>query len=212
MKLFDLLKPHLKEPKGVISDNEMVLLNRRDFLYSETSAAASFLNLFNAGRVTYEMYSIVDCLHSILCKLREPTEVRVYQMSPSMTLPSLATSVFVGSLIRTVKIHAPRGCQKLKPTDHFSAELLSRFEGQLDSGLAMSDIGDTDDVVDILFCNASNEAEVSSALKAFENVRRGFIVIKGYGRYNAPNCGDIILSARLNVHCSLAGFGICIAI
>jgi hypothetical protein len=91
--------------------------------------------------------------------------------------------------------------------------LVQRFETQLNSNLTMADIGNGDvNTIDILFCNASNEAEVSSGLKSFEKVKRGFILIKGYGRNKAPNCGEIILSARLNVHCTLAGFGFTSAI
>lgn len=212
MKLYDLVKDRLKDPQGVISDNEMVVLNRRDFLYSETSAASAFLRLFNAERVTYEMYSIIDFVHATVCKVRPPTEVRIYQLSQSMTLPSLAASVLVGDLASNVRIYAPRGVQGIQATDPFAQTLARRFESQLNSGLAMADLGLGEDAVDILFCNASNEAEVSSGLKSFERVRRGVILIKGYGRAKAPNCGEIILSARLNVHCSLAGFGFCAAI
>jgi hypothetical protein len=212
MRLFDLIKDKIKDPQGVISDNEMILLNRRDFLYSETSSGAGFLKLFRAERVTYEMYAIIDFIHSGVCKVQKNTEVRVYQLSQSMTLPSLAVSALVGDMSAGVRIHAPRGVQKTDPKDSFALEILQRFNAQLDTGLAMGDIGEREEAIDILFCNASNEAEVSSALKAFERVRRGFILIKGYGRNKAPNCGEIILSARLNVHCSLAGFGTCLSL
>jgi len=212
MKLYDLIKDRVKDPQGVISDNEMVVLNRRDFLYSETSTAGAFLKLFNADRVTYEMYSIIDYVHAAVCKVRQPSQVRVYQLSQSMTLPSLAVSAFVGDMATKVSIHAPRGVQGIQAKDPFAQDLARRFESQLNSGLAMGDLGSSEDAIDIMFCNASNEAEVSSGLKSFEKVRRGFILIKGYGRAKAPNCGEIILSARLNVHCTLAGFGICTAI
>ena len=209
MKLFDLIKDKLKDPQGVISDNEMLLLNRRDFIYSETSSGANFLNLFHAERVTYEMYAIIDFIHSGVCKVQNTTEVRVYQLSQSMTLPSMAVSALVGDSSGGIRIYAPRGVQAVNPRDPFAGDLLLRFKANLDTGLAMGDIGQNEKAIEIIFCNASNEAEVSSALKAFERVRRGFILIKGYGRIKAPNCGEIILSARLNVHCSLAGFGIC---
>lgn len=211
MKLYDLIKDRVKDPQGVISDNEMVVLNRRDFLYSETSTAGAFLKLFNADRVTYEMYSIIDFIHSAVCKIRPPTEVNVYQLSQSMTLPALAVSAFVGDMASDVRIHAPRGVQGIQTKDEFGKAIVGRFEQQLSSGLAMGDLGIHTNSVEILLCNASNEAEVSSGLKAFEKAKRGFILIKGYGRAKAPNCGEIILSARLNVHCTLAGFGICSA-
>jgi hypothetical protein len=212
MRLYDLIKDRLKDPQGVISDNEMVVLNRRDFLYSETSSTGAFLRLFNAERVTYEMYSIVDYLHSVLCKVRKPTQVRVFQLSQSMTLPSLAVSVLAGDLAHSVRVHAPRGVQGVSPLDPFAQDLVTRFQAQLNAGLSMADIGAEADAVDIVFANASNEAEVTSGLKAFEKVHRGIILIKGYGRAKSPNCGELILGARLNVHCSVAGFGVCTAI
>lgn len=212
MKLYDLIKDRLKDPQGVISDNEMCVLNRRDFLYSETSTSGAFLRQFGAQQVTYEMYSIIDFIHTFVCKVRAPTEVRVFQLSQSMTLPSLAVSSFVGDLASQVRVYAPRGIQKIQATDGFALELAQRFEKQMNAGLQMADLGEGGDAIDILFCNASNEAEVSSGLKSFEKVKKGFILIKGYGRNKAPNCGEIILDARLNVHCSLAGFGFCAAL
>jgi hypothetical protein len=209
MKLFDLIKDRLKDPEGVISDNEIIAINRRDFLYSETSPAGAFLRLFNAERVTYEMYSIVDYIYAMLCKVRTPTKINVYQLSQSMTLPSLAVSTFVGDMATSVRIHAPRGIQQVQPHDAFGVDLASRFRNQLNAGLAMADLGTDEQAVDIVFCNASNEAEVSSGLRSFDKVRRGFLLIKGYGRSRAPNCGELILASRLNVHCTLAGFGVC---
>lgn len=212
MRLFDLVKAQLKDPQGVISDEEMCVLNRRDFLYSETSTTLAFLRMFGAASSTYEMYSILDFVHASVSKIRPPTEVRVFQLSQSMTLPSLFVSCVVADEASQIRAYAPRGIQAVSAQDEFAKTLAKRFETQLNSGLSMADLGKSGDAIDILFCNASNEAEVSSGLKAFEKVKRGFILIKGYGRTKAPNCGEIILTARLNVHCSLAGFGFCSAI
>jgi hypothetical protein len=213
MKLYDLIKDKLKDPQGIISDNEMCVLNRRDFLYSETSTTSSFLKMFNADRVTYETYSIIDFIHASVCKIRPPNHVRVFQLSQTMTLTSLAVSALVADQASKIEIFAPRGTQTVGPADEFAKMLLERFQGHLKNELTMADIGNGDgNAVDILLCNASNEAEVSSGLKSFEKVKRGFILIKGYGRNNAPNCGEIILSSRINVHCTLAGFGFSSAI
>jgi hypothetical protein len=159
------------------------------------------------------MYAIVDFINASLCKVTKKDNLRIYQFSQSMTLASLAVSSMVGDLAKSIKIHAPRGIQKVSLDDPFSSLMYQRFESQLNSSLKMDEIGtEPSNSIDIIFCNASNEAEVSSGLKSFENVKRGFILIKGYGREGAPNCGEIILSARLNVHSTLAGFGFCYAI
>ena len=210
MKLFDLIKDKLKDPKGVISDNEMCVLNRRDFLYSETSATLSFLKMFNADKVTYEMYSIIDFLYANLCKVSEEDEINIYQFSQTMTLPSFAVCCLIGDKAKKINIYAPRGAQKIASTDVYSSTLIEKFDHSLKSKLLPSDIGKNKlNSIDVILCNASNEAEVTSALKSFEAVKRGLIMIKGYGRKDAPNCGEMILAARLNVHCTLAGFGFC---
>ncbi len=212
MRLYDLVKDKLQNVEGVVSDNEILALNRRDFNYSETSATSSFLKMFNAQSVSYEMHALVDFIHSVVCKISSKTGVNVYQLSQSMTLPSLAVSVFLGSKPKHVSILAPRGMQKLGSADSFANEFLQRFEEQTRSKITLADVGKSRHDVDIIFANASNEAEVASGIKAFEKVKRGVLVIKGYGRSNAPNCGELIVGSNLNVHCTLAGFGICTSI
>jgi len=163
MKLYDLLKDKLQNVEGVISDNEMCVINRRDFLYSETSTAGSFLKMFGAERVTYEMYSIIDFIHASVCKIRKPTEVRVFQLSQSMTLPSLAVSALVGDQASNVKVYAPRGVQGVQPQDPFAKEIAEKFDKRLKTKLSMADLGKKGNSVDIIFCNASNEARFRAA-------------------------------------------------
>lgn len=212
MRLYDLVKDKIQNVEGVVSDNEILALNRRDFNYSETSATSSFLKMFNAQGVSYEMHSLIDYVHSVVCKVSSATGVRVYQLSQSMTLPSLAVSVFLGNKPKHLHILAPRGYQRLAPSDSFANEYLERFERQSKSKILLTDVGKGKDEVDIIFANASSEAEVASGIKAFENVKRGVLVIKGYGRSSAPNCGELIVGANLNVHCTIAGFGICTSV
>jgi hypothetical protein len=208
MKLFDLLKDKIKDPKGVISDGEMCVLNRRDFLYSETSPAALVLKMFNSERVSYEMYAMIDFVNSLICKLSPSKELQILQLSESMTLPALAASVLIGDSVRKLDVYAPRGIQELKPIDQFAIELEEKFKKRVKSDMSNLDkVFDDKDSMQIVLCNSSNEADVLSGLKTFQKINHGCILIKGYGRANAPNCGELITSLRLHVHCTLAGFG-----
>lgn len=211
MKLFDLIKDRLKDPVGVISDSEMVLLNRRDFLYSETSPTKSLLMKFNAQKVSYEMYSIIDLLNTLLSKKSEIKTAHIYQFSKTMTLPCLASSVFLGGA-PNVKIYCPRGYEVLQPSDPFVVDLWNRYKNQIVNQHEEISEKDSDDTFSLLLCNASNEADINSALKVFEKVQRGAIIIKGYGRRSAPNCGDATLALGINVHCSPAGYGMALTI
>jgi hypothetical protein len=212
MSLYDLVKDRIQNVESIVSDNEILALNRRDFTYSETSATKSFLRMFNAEGVSHEMYSIIDYVHSVVCKVSSTTGVRVYQLSQSMTLPSLAVSVFLGNKPKHLQILAPRGYQRLAPCDPHANEYLERFEKQSKAKILLTDVGKGKDEIDIIFANASSEAEVASGIKAFERVKRGVLIIKGYARSKAPNCGELIVSANLNVHCTIAGFGVCTSV
>lgn len=208
MRLFDLLKDKLKDPKGVISDGEMCVLNRRDFLYSETSSAGLVLKMFNSERASYEMYAMIDFINSVTCKLDSSKKLQILQLSDSMTLPAVAASIFAGDSVQELTIYAPRGIQVLNAVDDFAADLKNRFEKQIKADLSDIDLNLNEaNTVQIVLCNSSNEADVLSALKTFQKINHGCLLIKGYGRANAPNCGEIITSLRLHIHCSLAGFG-----
>lgn len=212
MKLYELVKDRLNSPEGVVSDNEMLLLNRRDFIFSETSPGRTFLKMFNSERVTYEMYAIVDFLQSYLCKLRPGRNVEIYQLSQSMTLPSLAVSCYIDRSKNSLNICAPRGVQSVKAIDNFARDLYQQFESSINMDLTMKHIAQDNETLKIIFSNASSEAEVVSSLKSFESVSNGLLLIKGYGRSKAPNCGEIMLGAKLNLHNSLAGFSIAFAL
>ncbi|MBI5921847.1 MAG: hypothetical protein HY847_09345 [Betaproteobacteria bacterium] len=211
MKLFDLLKDKLKDPKGVISDKEMCLLNRRDFMFSETSMASNILGMFGAQNVTYEMRAILDFLHAYLCKLDTKADVRVYQLSQTMTLPALMLTALLGDSSH-FKVYVPQGSQQVVSRDAFANDLLNRFKGACESSVPFGNVGKGKNSLEIVLCNASNEADVASGLRLFANVKRGLILIKGYGRVEAPNCGELVLGAGLNVFCSLAGFGFAAAV
>lgn len=206
MKLYDLVKDRIKEAEGIISDREILAINRRDFLFSETSFALVFLKMFSSLRATYEMFAIIDFVQAMLSKSKEQSDVIVHQLSQSMTLASLATTTILGDDMQRLRVFSPRGIQKFNPTDNFASEIWQKFNTYLISDLTTLSAS-RDQPLDIIFCNATSEAEVISGIKYFQGIERGFIVIKGYGRVNAPNCGEVILDSGAHVHCSLAGFG-----
>jgi hypothetical protein len=206
MKLIDLVKDKIPENDGIISDSELLVLNRRDFLYGETSVASSFLAMFSARNVTYEMYAIIDFIYSCLWKIKSNDKLVIHQLSQTMTLPAIAVSVLV-SESASVTLHAPRGFEKVTPADSYSKQLFERFISQEDKNFKNDLLLKELKHIHIVLCNASNEAEVVSGLKFFEKVQRGVLIIKGYGRAKAPNCGEIVMSTRMNIHCSLAGYG-----
>lgn len=213
MRLLDLLKDKLQDPKGVISDNEMCVINRRDFIYSETNCGSAILAMYGAEGVSYEMRAIMDFLHAFVCRLRDPEDhVRVYQLSASMTLPAVALTGWVSEEVGSFVVYTPKGKQQVGCKDAFAKELLLRYQASCQDTIQFDEIGSDPKTVDIVLCNASSEADVAAGLRLFANVKRGLILIKGYGRHDAPNCGDLVLGARLNVHCSLAGFGFAAAI
>ena len=182
MRLFDLLKDKLKDPKGVISDGEMCVLNRRDFLYSETSSAGLVLKMFNSERASYEMYAMIDFINSVTCKLDSSKKLQILQLSDSMTLPAVAASIFVGDSVQELTIYAPRGIQVLNAVDDFAANLKNRFEKQIKADLSDIDLNFNEaNTVQIVLCNSSNEADVLSALKTFQKINHGCLLIKGYG-------------------------------
>ncbi|MBM3349567.1 MAG: hypothetical protein FJY58_07720 [Betaproteobacteria bacterium] len=114
--------------------------------------------------------------------------------------------------VERIEMCLARENQKILPIDVYAKVLAKRFALQGDTGLHLSDIGNNEHAVDVLLCNSSNEAEVVSGFNAFRQVKKGLILIKGYGKFNAPNCGEITTAGGMNVHCTLAGFGFVLAL
>jgi hypothetical protein len=207
-RLIDLI-PNKKELnfEGVISDHEFAVINRRDFVHGESNATAAFLAIFGSVGVSYEMRSMLDFIHSLLCRLDKKTDVRIHQLSQTMTLPSVFAFSLISDRVNSVKLFAPRGLQKIPSNTKFARELLAKFNPLVVGKAGFDENGKGRNGFDIIFCNSSKEADVISGIKLFSYTKKGFIVIKGYGRKGSPNCGDHVLEQNLNVHCSLAGYG-----
>lgn len=200
----DLVKRYSKT--GLLSDSEFIVLNRRDFLFSETSPTNTLLRELNSQGVTYEMHSLIDFTLAFGATINAKTTINAFVLSKSMTIAAASFLAFAGERASKIRGYAPRGLEKLQVKTEFSAEILRQVMKSFDGKLNMSGLGKRQ-CVDIIFSNASSEAEVTSSLEAFAKVQRGLLVIKGYGRVGSPNCGDTILSHNLHVHCNLSGFG-----
>jgi hypothetical protein len=207
-RLIDLI-PNNKELKfeGVISDQEFAIINRRDFIHGESNATAAFLDIFSSVAVSYEMRSMLDLMHSLICRIDKKTDVRIHQLSQTMTLPSVFVFSLISDRVNSIKLFAPRGLQKLPNKNEFTKELLNKFDPKVIGQTGFNENGKGRNGFDIIFCNSSKEADVISGVKLFSETKKGFIFIKGYGRRGSPNCGDHVLAQNLNIHCSLSGFG-----
>jgi hypothetical protein len=203
-RIYDLVKDRLSGVSGVISNEEFLVINRRDFIFAETSLARAILDMYKAQSVSYEMYAIVDFITASLLKTTKKN-VRIYLLSRSMTLPALAAYAVLGDQNEKISIYAPGGLEKIAVKDEFARQIALGFAKSVDKNLTMQDIG-TNNNVDLIFCNASNEAEITSGIKFFERVSEGMILIKGYGKLGAPNCGEIMLQSKINLHCTIPGF------
>jgi len=176
-RLYNLLKDRLDEPqKGVISDHEMCLFNRRDFMFNEASPVQSFLGMYGSLAVSYEMFSIIDYLYAACAKISDNSRVRVFQLSKSMTLPALAIVNQMGEKPKILEVVAPRGCQKINATNKFALDLANNFAQRINKTIGLSEVGLKKGYTDIVLCNASNEAEVASAIRSFERVTRGLLL------------------------------------
>lgn len=211
MKLYDLVKDKIPHQEGVISDNEMLLFNRRDFIYSETSTTRAFLQMFGATSVTYEMYAIIDLIQSITCKISPGESVDIVQISKTMTLPTLAIRTFLPESNR-IYLFAPNGLDKINATDNLSRDIAERFNKLVNYTKILPNGHDRLDSIKFILCNATDAAEVLTGLELYSTINRGILIIKGYSRAKAPNCGDAMLAARLNIHCNISGFGLSVAI
>jgi len=204
-RLADLFPPQEPELKGVISDNEVFAINRRDFIYSETSLTRELLGMYSSKGATFEMHSLLDLLQAYLFNIEEKRNINIYQVSPSLTLLSIFAYILTLKKSAAVCTYAPNKINDLQCRDDLAIEIFKEFKVSLKRSLIPKP---TKNEVSIVLANASKESDVVAGVSIFAQATSGMFIIKGYGRLNSPNCSEAFLRENVHVHTNIVGFSV----
>lgn len=179
LSLYNQLKGSLpNDLKGVISDPETILLNRKDYHLSQISPVNATLDLL-AMNIGYPYRVLISFLDQFAANVKG--DFNIILADPSLTLAAFYVWVRSGGG-QNGQVYAPKMAAKLPEKDFLIGELLKNFEINTQS----SPNAKPDEVRNELFTfvlgNSKNSAQTIFAADRFYEAKTGLLVLKDYSK------------------------------
>jgi hypothetical protein len=185
MSLYTKLKPYLPEAKNIISDNECLLLNRRDFHISQISSVNATLRCLGIN-VGYPYRVLMSFLEQISCGLIR-SDFNIIISDPSMAVAGFYCWMRSGGSNTVGEVYAPKGLGKFPPVSGLLGEMLGEFEGKVKKDAASRPEGERRKIYTLVLGNTKNSSQTIFAADRYAEIDVGCLVLKDYGRIDAAD-------------------------
>lgn len=183
MTLYTRLKPHLPQSKAVVSDDENLLLNRRDFHISQISAVNANLN-FLGIKVGYP-YRVLLAFLDQMCAGLVRGDFNVVLSDPSLSVAAYYCWMRAGGGKGTGQVYAPKGIGKFPELPSLLGEILAELPQHCHSKPDSRPEPERRALFTIVLGNTKDPSQAHFAADRFAEAQQGLLVLKDYGRVDA---------------------------
>jgi len=183
MSIYSKVKDHLPESKSVISDDEMLLLNRRDFHMTQISAVHASMGSIGA-KLGYPYRVLMGLLDAIVAGLRD-TRMNIILADPTLTLAAYQCWVRAGGGGDRVITYAPRGLAVMPKSTALVQELIDDFVATTNQNPDGRPPEDRKALFTLVIGNTKTAEQTLFAVDRFVEAERGMLVLKDYARVDA---------------------------
>lgn len=204
--LFNKLKPYLGEHKGVVSDSEMLLLNRKDYVMNEVAAVEGFLQA-TGQKITYSYRMLLMLLDSLAGGIRTE-KVKILIADESLWMAGFYTWLKVGGNSgENFIIYSPKGLPKKISHSIFMTQMYDEFYANAikKPGYAFDDINP--DGFTFVIGNTKTGEQTMFAADRFKNVERGVFILKDFGRIGGHSEREYLEKNGMFMNVTLEGHG-----
>lgn len=183
MSLYNRLKPHLPASKSVVSDDENLLLNRRDFHVSQISAVNANLN-FLGIRVGYP-YRVLLAFLDQMCAGLVKGDFNIVLSDPSLSVSAFYCWMRAGGGKGLGQVYAPKGIGKFPELPSLLGEMVEEFSRHCHSKPDSRPEVERRTLFTLVLGNTKNPSQAHFAADRFAEAQQGLLVLKDYGRVDA---------------------------
>lgn len=183
MSIYSKLKDHLPEMKSVISDDEFLLLHRRDFHMTQISAVHASMGSIGA-KLGYPYRVLMGLMDSIVAGLRD-TKMNIILADPTLTLAAYQCWLRAGGGGDRVITYAPRGLATMPKSTALIQELIDDFVATTNLDPAGKPLEERKGLFTLVIGNTKQSEQTLFAVDRFVEAERGMLVLKDYARVDA---------------------------
>lgn len=202
--LYHRVKPCLpEEQKIVLSDQESLLLNRRDFHVNQISPVQATLASLGIG-VSYPFRVFMSFLDAFAIGLEEK-DFNIIATDPSLAVACYHVWLRSGGKKGKGRIYAPKGMPNFPKKDGIVGDLITEFNEAVESAADSRPPKGRLKYFTFVIGNTKTAAQTVFAADQFLPVKRGLLLLKDYSRVDAFDERDYLESKKIFVSVTFEG-------
>ena len=195
MSLYSDLKAHLPAAKSVVSDNEFLLLNRRDFHITQISPVHASMQSLGT-KLGYPYRVLLALVDQIACSISSKY-MNLVLTDPSLTLAAYQAWLRAGGGSNRVQIYAPKGVATLPHSKGLLGELIRDFASSVNQSPSGKPEEDRASYFTMVIGNTKSPEQTMFAVDRFIAAKTGVLILKDYSRTDAFDERDYLESKRI---------------
>lgn len=183
MSLYSKVKQYLPDIKGVISDDESLLFNRKDYHFTQISPVNATLD--NLGMsIGYPYRVLISFLDQFAANI-EFDDFNVVLADPSLAVAAFYVWLRGGGNLTRGKVYAPKGIGKFPETSSMFAEFINNFSAQTYASPDAKIDESRKNLFTFVLGNTKAANQTIFAADRFSEAKKGILVLKDYSKINA---------------------------
>ena len=203
MSLFNKVKALLPDVKGVISDPEILILDRREFQISQISPSHALLTAYGV-KISYSYRLYINFLEAVLAGLKGQP-INVLLTEPSLTIAAYYLWLRHGD---GVQVYAPKGRQKIEKQEMgIFKEAGEKFNQEVIAGEKAHIENERRGMFTFVLGNTKTAVHSSFAIDRYIEIPKGMLLLKDYGKVAAVDNREYLEENQIFPAVTLEGHG-----
>ena len=165
--------------KSVISEQDFLLFNRKDYYLTQISPSKAFFDSFK-GRYAYTDRTYLGMVDGLLQFIDSSLKMRILILDPEELLT--AFFIYLRSSSKDIVVYAPKGVNKfeMKPPPNALIPFAKAFQEKLLTGESAINHTDSDGGETFILASSKKSNYVISAVNKLEKIDRAVLCLKNY--------------------------------
>jgi hypothetical protein len=193
--LYKQLKEYLPKVASVISDEDTLLLNRRDYHLSQVSSVNATLQQLGIS-CGYPYRVLLSLLDQFAAALTEK-DFNIVLAEPALTLAAFITFVRAGGNEENGHIYAPKGIAKFPEQSGLMFEICNDFISRTNQAPDAKPLNDRIDMFTFVIGTAKTAEQTIFAVDRYVESTKGILILKDYTKIDSADEREYLESKRI---------------
>lgn len=194
MSLYKKVKEHIPQTRSVVSEDDFILIDRKDYHLSQVSNVNGLLKALDVN-CGYPYRVLLAFLDQFAQNIRGDFNIIIGE--PGLSLAALMVWIRAGGALNRGRIYAPKGCPKFPVKAGILQDLTQEFEGATVQGAKARPDEGRKDLFTFVLGNTKTAEQTLLAVDHFTECNRGLLMLKDFTKLGNFDEREYLESKRI---------------